>query len=334
MTNRGDNAGVLDRSGPVRPTLFISRCLGFERCRYNAVTIIDPVVELLKPFVDSVTECPEVAIGLGVPRPPIRIVETDERRVLYQPETKRDVTEEMTTFCSDFLSSIGEVDGFLLKYRSPSCGPSQVKIYNSFSPTAGHRKGAGMFAEAVIDRFPGAPVEDEGRLQNFSIRHHFLTRVFTQARLRAAAAEQSMHALVRFHATHKHLLLAYNETKMRSLGRLVANEAHHSLEDVLSEYSAGLSRALAEPARHNTAINVLEHALGYVSDSLTSQERAYFLDTVEQYRSEQVPLSVPSALLRSWALRFDVPYLLDQTFYEPYPATLVRVLDSGKGRPL
>jgi len=128
--------------------------------------------------------------------------------------------------------------------------------------------------------------------------------------------------------------LAYDESEMRSLGHVVANEAHLPTEQVVSKYAAGLTRALAEPPRHTAAINVLQHALGYVSDNLTPQERAYFLETVDQYRSEQLPLSVPSALLRAWSLRLGIRYLLDQTFYEPYPADLVRVLDSGKGRPL
>jgi uncharacterized protein YbgA (DUF1722 family)/uncharacterized protein YbbK (DUF523 family) len=321
-------------SNAIKPRLFISRCLGFDRCRYNGATILDPVVERLKPFVEPLTECPEVAIGLGIPRHPIRLVEQNGRICLFQPETGRDVTKPMADFCERYLSTLQDVDGFLLKYRSPSCGPSQVRIYDGFSPQAGHHKGSGLFAAAVVAHFPGTPLEDEGRLKSFDVRHHYLTRVFTRARFRQAVAEGTMAALIRFHTTHKHLLLAYSETQLRALGRVVANEERHPLPDIFAEYESGLSRAFAKAPRRNSAINVLQHALGYVSDALTPPERRHFLGTLDQYRSRQLPLSVPATLIRSWSLRFGVPYLLEQTFYEPYPAALVDVLDSGKGRPL
>ena len=318
----------------VTPRVLFSRCLGFDNCRYNGVTITDRVTELLKPYVEPVTVCPEVAIGLGVPRPPIRLVEQKDVVTLYQPETDRDVTREMQEFCAEYLSALDPIDGILLKYRSPSCGPNDVKIYNSRDPKAGHRKGRGMFAQAALDAFPDLPLEDEGRLQNFDIRSHFLTKLFSVARLREAQNVGTMGALVQYHASHKLLLMAYNQEALRVMGRLVANEKRAQPEEIFPMYRAELLRALARAPRRTSAINVLQHAFGYVSEQLSKREREHFLETLDRYRASRIPLTAATTLLRSWILRFDVEYLAGQTYFEPYPLGLVEVLDSGKGRAL
>jgi len=314
------------------PRVVISRCLGFDACRYNGQTIRDDVVESIVPFVEPITVCPEVAIGLGVPRKPIRLVEEDGRLLLLQPETGRDVTSEMAAFVTSFLDRLPDVDGFLLKYRSPSCGVSQARIYNSRVPNAGHRKGAGAFGERVVARFGSLAVEDEGRLQNFDIRQHFLTKLFTLARFRTAVSSERTRDLVGFHTRCKFLLMAYNQTAMRRLGRTVANAERLPFEQVVSAYREDLHAALAHPPRRTSAINVLQHGFGYVSDRLTSDEKAFFLQTLERYRHRRVPLSVPTSLVRSWIVRFGVDYLRDQVYFEPFPEELVSVLDSGKGR--
>jgi len=114
----------------------------------------------------------------------------------------------------------------------------------------------------------------------------------------------------------------------------VANAKAIGRSEALDMYESGLSRALSRAPRRTSAINVLQHAFGYVSKNLTAKERAFFLDALEHYRNRQVPLSVPTSLMRSWILRFDVGYLDDQIYFEPYPQDLVEVLDSGKGRAL
>jgi uncharacterized protein YbgA (DUF1722 family)/uncharacterized protein YbbK (DUF523 family) len=318
----------------VVPKVFISHCLGFGRCRYNGQTIVDPFVEMLRPFVEPVTVCPEVEIGLGVPRPPIRLIEEQAEISLIQPETGRDVTNEMTAFAESFLGTLDDVDGFILKYRSPSCGPNQVKVYNSRKPEAGHRKGAGAFGGRIVERFCGFPIEDEGRLHSFDIRQHFLTQLFSLARFRDVVREGTMGSLVAFHSRHKYLLMAYSQSALKRLGRIVANAEHCQAGEVIETYRAGLLPALAKPPRRANSINVLLHVLGHVSDGLKPAEKAFFLDELERYRDQRVCLSAPTSLLRSWIARFEVSYLMDQFYFDPFPETLVEVLDSGKGRKL
>lgn len=316
----------------VTPKVMFSRCLGFERCRYNGQTIIDPVVEHIKTFVDPITACPEMEIGLGVPRPPVRLIGQGDDVRLVQPETDRDVTSQMAEFTDRFLETLTDVDGFILKYRSPSCGQSQVKVYNSSKPGAGHQQGAGAFGGQVVKRFGELAIEDEGRLRNFDIRQHFLTKLFTLARFREISQKPSMRVLVSFHACHKFLLMAYNQAELRAMGRIVANQDRLSVNDVVRDYRKHLVRALGKAPRRTSAINVLMHAFGYVSDKLTSREKAFFLDSLAEYRARHVPLSAPASVIRSWIVRFEVNYLQDQIYLEPFPQELTEVLDSGKGR--
>ncbi len=317
-----------------KPRVIFSRCLGFEHCRYNGNIIQEDAVEHLKPYVEIETVCPEVEIDLGVPRDPIRLVGDPSDPRLVQPTTGLDVTDRMRDYADDRLGQLAAPDGFVLKFGSPSCGPREVKCYVNEKKGAASTKTHGMFGGAVIERFPNAAVEDEGRLKNFDIRQHFLTRLFTQARFRGLRQAASMARLVGFHAQHKLLLMAYNQTRMRALGRIVANPDKQPLDHLLGLYAEGLRVALAKAPRRVSAINVLMHALGYVSDELSSAEKAFFLDSLEQYRNGHVPLSVPTSLMRSWIIRFDVDYLADQAYFEPYPQDLVEVLDSGKGRRL
>jgi uncharacterized protein YbgA (DUF1722 family)/uncharacterized protein YbbK (DUF523 family) len=317
-----------------RPRVAFSRCLGFEHCRYNGNIIQEHAVEQLKPFVEIETICPEVEIGLGVPRDPIRLVGDPAAPRLVQPSTALDVTDRMRVFANQRFGDLGVVDGFILKYGSPSCGPREVKCYVNEKKGAASTKTSGLFGGAVIQRFPECVVEDEGRLKNFDIRQHFLTRLFAQARFRALRQTPSMSGLVAFHSQHKLLLMAYNQTQMRSLGRVVANPDKKPLQALLEAYAQGLGYALGKAPRRVSAINVLMHALGYVSDSLAAAEKAFFLDSLERYRNGHVPLSVPTSLMRAWIIRFNVEYLADQAYFEPYPQELVSVLDSGKGRDL
>jgi len=192
--------------------------------------------------------------------------------------------------------------------------------------------GRGFFGEAVLERFGHLAVEDEARLRNFTLREHFLTRLFALAAFRDVRRQGGMKNLVRFHAENKGLLMAYHQAHLRKLGRVVANHERRPKAAVFADYAAGLAAALARPPRFTSIINVLMHALGYVSERLEAREKAFFLDALEKYRAGQAPLSVATALIQAWALRFDVAYLLEQTFLAPYPEALVEITDSGKGR--
>lgn len=292
--------------------------------------ISDEFAGKLCALAECIPVCPEMEIGLGVPRDPIRIVSEDSGPRLVQPSTGRDITKDMETFANTWLDSLPEIDGFLLKSRSPSCGFKDVKQYSSRGDLMG--KEAGLFARAVMARFPDTVIEDEGRLSNYSIREHFLIRVYTAARFRAVRAANTMHALVEFHAAYKLLLMAYNQTVMRELGRIVANPDRSAPGEIIARYGALLPRAFARAAACPSHINVLMHAFGYFSKHLSGEEKGFFLDSLERFRQKKIPLSVLGGIMQSWIARFREPYLAGQLYFAPYPEELVEITDSGKGR--
>ena len=317
-----------------RPEVVVSKCLGFEACRYNGEKLHDDFVDALGPWVRWRPVCPEVAIGLGVPRDPIRVVEKAGRPRLVQPATGLDCTEAMLDFSTEFLNSLETVDGFLLKSRSPSCGPQDVKIYSSLKPGASSRRGPGIFGGEVSRSFANLAVEHEGRLRNFILRESWLTRLFTLADFRRMAGRVSMGGLVKFHSRHKLLLMAYNQQQLRIMGALVANPEKRPAPDVMAVYGDHLGMALARAPSPGRVINVLMHAMGYFKNQLKAAEKALFLETLDNYRAKKLPLSAAQTLLRSWIARFGSDYLAGQSFLAPYPQELVEISDSGKGRDL
>jgi uncharacterized protein YbgA (DUF1722 family)/uncharacterized protein YbbK (DUF523 family) len=319
-------------TGYPKPKIVISKCIGFDPCRYNGEIVHDKFVARLEPHVEFICVCPEVEIGLGTPRAPVRIVSAGEGFKLIQPASGLDVSRKMREFSRDFLDRLREVDGFILKNRSPSCGFTDVKFYSGPEKGPVIGKTAGFFGGAVLEKYGDCAVEDEGRLRNLSLREHFLTRVFALARFRRLQQAPSMSALVRFQAENKLLLMAYNQTKMRELGRVVANAGGKGIGAALEQYGNLFRGAFLKPPRHASPVNVLMHALGYFKTELSTREKRHFLETLRAYRHGRAPLSSAVSILRSWIVRFDTEYLSSQTFFHPFPEELMALEDSGRGR--
>jgi len=262
-----------------KPVVVVSKCIEFDSCRYNGLMISSDVVQRLIPHVDFRPVCPEVEIGLGIPRDPVRVIKTDERLRLVQPATDKDFTEKMEQFARSFLDDLGEVDGFILKGRSPSCGIKDVKAYSGPSKRMSVSRARGLFADAVINRFPDLAIEEEGRLTNFTIREHFLTKLFALARFRRVKLGKSMKELVRFQTENKYLFTAYSQKELRALGKIVANHEKKPVEQVPEDYEKGLAYVFAKPARDTSHINVLMHLMGHFSGRLSPEERSFFLNT-------------------------------------------------------
>ncbi len=318
----------------VRPTVAVSRCLGFAACRYNAQTIEDDFVRKLGPHVDFHPVCPEVEIGLGVPRFPVRLVGREDSIRMVQPATGNDVTGDMDGFSEKFFSGLGEVDGFILKNRSPSCGPGDVKLYHHADRPDTAGKTSGLFAARVMERFPGAALEDEGRLKNFKLREHFLTRLYALRRLREVIETGKSGDLVAYQASHKFLLMAYSQKHLRVLGRIVANHEKLPFPEQTCRYRETLEEALSRVPRRTSLINVLQHMGGYFSKQSSKREKQFFADTLDLYRDGRIPFSSAAAVVKTWALREENEYLLGQVILAPYPPELIELSDSGRSLDL
>jgi uncharacterized protein YbgA (DUF1722 family)/uncharacterized protein YbbK (DUF523 family) len=314
----------------VKPRVVISKCLGFAHCRYNGLIIADEFVKKLRSYVEFNAVCPEVEIGLGIPRKPVRLVSMKGKLRLIQPATQNDLTEKMNHFTDSFLRELVDVDGFLLKNRSPSCGIKDVKIYPGLAKVASIGRGAGFFGGTISQKFPYSAVEDEGRLRNVRIREHFLTKLFTIARFRCVKDSGSFKELVQFHTENKFLLMAYNQKDLRSLGKIAANPEKNIVSKVMNSYQQHFFNAFSRAPSYRSTINVLTHVMGYFKKDLSHREKTFFLESTQKYRDGVIPLSVITSLLNSWKIRFEEDYLMHQTFFEPYPEELMVQADFEK----
>ena len=246
-----------------KPKVLVSKCLGFCKCRYDGQVINSEFVQALEPYVDFIQVCPEVDIGLGIPRASVKLVLFNGNYELYQTEHDRIVTPEMDKYAHEVLTGIPEIEGAILKGGSPTCGIKNVKKYQSTKKGAHSTKGVGRFAEHVYHFFPDASIEEEGRLTKRGIREHFLLKLFTNLRF-GKIKNSEMKDLVEFHARHKFILMTYSQKELKNLGRIVANHDKLSFAQVIEQYQEHLAIALANPPRINNSINTLMHLLGYL----------------------------------------------------------------------
>jgi uncharacterized protein YbgA (DUF1722 family)/uncharacterized protein YbbK (DUF523 family) len=305
-----------------KPVVVISKCITFLPVRWDNTIIANEFIETLKPYVDFVPVCPELEVGLGVPRSPIRLVSQKGEIRLIQSSTGLDLTEKMRAFADSFLNSLKDVDGFVLKSASPSSGLKNVKIYPSAEKSASIGKGPGFFGDAVLKKYPYLAIEDERRLLNPRIREHFLTKLFALANFRETKNQRSIQALVKYQSDNKYLLTAYNQKQLRILGKIAANQEKKVVDSLLASYETNLYLAYAHQPSVGSNINVMLKIMGYFSSQLTKEEKAFFLKTMGRYKEGKLPLSACKSILRSWIIRFNHEYLSTQTFLEPYPEEL------------
>lgn len=305
-----------------KPIVVVSKCLEFEACRYNGERISSSFIERLKPHVRFRPVCPEVEIGLGTPRDPIRIHLQGERKVLYQPSTRKHLTQDMNAFAEKFLGSLEEVDGFILKAKSPSCAIDDAKVFPSATAGDHVALGAGLFAGAALETFESRAFVDEAGLNEPDALGAFLTKIFALAAFREVKESGRAARLVRYHAESKLLFLAYHQETMREMGRIAANHEKRKLLEVASAYESALFRLLARTPSRASYVNALAHALGHLSEKISASDKARFLATLEEYREGKIPLDAPLDMLREWTARLGSEYLEKQTIFEPYPGVL------------
>jgi uncharacterized protein YbgA (DUF1722 family)/uncharacterized protein YbbK (DUF523 family) len=308
---------------PVR--LGISSCLLGNPVRFDGGHKRDRfATDLLDQFVEWVPVCPEVEVGMGTPRPALRLLEDGEGVRMVEIKSGRDHTQPMQTYASRRVRALRELAlcGYILKKDSPSCGMTRVKIYAGKG--AARRDGQGLYASALMEAFPNLPVEDEGRLNDPKLRDNFIERVFAYRRLanlfrgRWTAAQ-----VVEFHTAHKLQLMAHSTVAYRELGRLVAAPKRLPRPLFRQEYETGFMAALSHLASRGRNANVLQHAAGHLKKELDSPARTELSELIHDYRNGLVPLIVPITLIRHHVNQLKIGYLEGQMFLEPHPKELM-----------
>ncbi len=312
--------------GPIR--IGVSSCLLGEQVRFDGGhKRSDFLTDTLGRFVEFVPVCPEMEIGLGVPRESIRLVRDsngDSAIRLVGNKTGLDHTGKMNAYAERRTTALGREDlsGYVLKKDSPSCGMERVRVYGASGMAT--RDGAGLFASALMQRYPSLPVEEEGRLNDPHLRENFVERVFAYRRLTSFfSARWTLGGLVQFHTVHKLVLMAHSPKAYSELGRFVANAKHLGREEVRDDYEPAFMDALKQLATTARHTNVLQHMLGYLREHLDATARSEMVSLIDDYRHGLVPLIVPITLFRHYVREFDISYLRGQVYLEPHPKELM-----------
>ncbi len=306
-----------------RPLLAISSCLLGENVRYDGAHKKDHwLIRELGRYVDYRAICPEVAIGLGVPRQPIRLLKINEDiRAVGVSDATLDVTEALQNYAFDTVPSLGDISAYVFKSKSPSCGVFRVKQYHPNGMATA--KGAGVYAEVIGQQMPDLPMEEEGRLCDPVLRENFVSRLFTYHRWQRLLMDDLHSAsLIDFHMRHKYLLMAHSQAAYQRLGRLLSNLKGQDLRQVAKAYQSELMSALNRKVSRARHANVLQHLQGYLKKAIKAGDKVEIADNIAAYHRGELPLVVPIKLLAHYFRCYPNDYIAAQAYLQPYPDAL------------
>ncbi|MBD3422265.1 MAG: DUF1722 domain-containing protein [Chitinivibrionales bacterium] len=303
----------------------ISSCLLGEKVRYDGGHKRERyLTDVLGKYVTWVPVCPEHECGLSIPRESMRLVRTENGIRLVTTRTKKDHTDKMTSWAGKRIRKLQTEDlcGFIFKTKSPSSAMKDAKVYSAKGGMA-EKKMAGLFAGMVMDKMPYLPCEDEGRLNDDTLRENFIERVFVFARWKDAT-KNSITAvkLIDFHSDHKLTLMSHSPARLKELGKIVASIDKKMVPTKGDEYLRVLMDAMATKSSVRKHTNVLYHIMGYFKKVLTKEEKQELGETIENYHNHLVPLIVPVTLLNHYTRKYGVDYLQRQVYLHPHPAEL------------
>jgi len=283
------------------------------------------ITDTLSDFFELQPFCPEVSIGLGIPREPIRIVlegpvDNAVSRVVGTKDSSKDYTEALRRCAEGQQHWVKDLCGYIFKKDSPSCGMERVKAYLNGQPT---RKGTGLYAAQLMKNNPLIPCEEEGRLNDDRLRENFIERVYVLNRWKELQLNGlSPKALVDFHSRHKFIIMSHSQKAYRELGRLMADIPKQDLERFAENYIIQLMAALKRPATRKNHINVLQHLQGYLKPHLDTEDKQEMLQAIEYCRVKKGPLTIPRTLLRHHFRKYPNDYISRSHYLHPYPDEL------------
>lgn len=303
----------------------ISGCLTGMKVRFDGQGLRPQLInELFSEFFDYVTFCPEVEMGMSIPRETIRLEKQEEEVRLVAPKSNTDHTDGMKTFADNKVAALAELDisGYIVKRGSPSCGFERIKIYNKDKIPA--MNGVGMFTEKLIERFPLLPIEDEGRLNDIRLREHWVERVYAYERLKAfLRLKPSRGDIVKFHTNSKMQLMAHHPVKYRQLGKDVAEQHKQVTDEFLVHYENSYMEIMKHQASVKKHADVLYHLMGFFKKDIDSSEKQELVEVIEKYRTGMIPLVTPLTLINHYIKKYPVQWVCDQTYLTPYPEELL-----------
>ncbi|TMO64992.1 YbgA family protein [Pseudoalteromonas aurantia] len=302
----------------------ISACLAGDKVRFDTGhKRSNFCMDELGNYVEYKKFCPEVAVGMSIPRATIRQVRVGDTIKVCRPDGSGEVGEKLTEYGKTVAhEQAKELSGFVFCAKSPSCGMERVKVYNE-AGTGNSSEGVGFFAAQVMKHNPNLPCEENGRLSDPHLRENFVTRVYVYKHWQELNLDcVGVHELTQFHAQHKYLLMSHNYESYKALGKLLGHAAGRDLDEVKEEYIGGLMKGLSRPASRKNQANTLSHLQGYFKNFLSKVEKREMCEAIDHYRAGIVPLYVPLTLIKHHLTVHGNEYLAKQVYFNPYPNEL------------
>ena len=300
----------------------ISACLMGEKVRFDASNKPSKFcINELSQHASFKSFCPEVAIGLPIPRATIRQIKQNDVISVSRPDGSGEVTEALAAYGKKVASITKHLSGYIFCAKSPSCGMERVKVY---SPEGNSLKsnGIGVFANEIMKANPLLPCEENGRLNDALIRENFIARVYAYKHWqKLTESGLSKHKLASFHSQYKYTVMSHDLVAYKQLGQLLAR-ADMPLFEMAEQYISGLMQALKTLATRKKHANTLAHIQGYFSKHLKVSERQELTQQIHNYREGLVPLLAPLTLIKHYLLQYPKDYLANQAYLSPYPEQL------------
>ena len=300
----------------------ISACLIGQKVRFDSSNKPSRFcIDELGEHVEYESFCPEVAIGLPIPRPTIRLIKKDDLITVARPDGSGDVTEALHAYGKKVAEMTKHLSGYVFCAKSPSCGMERVKVY---SPEGNSltSEGIGAFAKEIMEGNPLLPCEENGRLNDMHIRENFVARIYAYKHWQnISATGLTKHKLTTFHSHYKYTVMSHNLVAYKKLGQLLA-DVDLPLAEKASQYISGLMEALKIPATRKNHVNTLTHIQGYFSKHLVAAQRKELCEQIDGYRLGLLPLIAPLTLINHYLMQYPKDYLKGQSYLSPYPDEL------------
>ncbi len=302
----------------------VSACVIGEKVRFDSGHKINNfLTKDFSEYVRFVAVCPEVGIGLPVPRPTIRLISNEERVALVESKNP-DV--EYTTRMMDYSENKVEqlipenLCGYVVCAKSPTCGMERVKVYKKNSAD---KNGIGLYTKVLMEKMPWLPVEEDGRLLDQVLKENFIARVYALHDFyQSMGGKPTPGKIVQFHSRYKLSLMAHHPQSYREIGRLVANIKHYDSEAFYIQYRNQFMNALKNRASRKNTTNVLMHLQGYFKRDLDPAQKRELADIILEYRQGLLPLLAPLTLIKHYLKAYPDQYIKTQRFLDPYPQEL------------
>lgn len=314
----------------------VSSCLLGESIRWDGAHKRDALIAgTIAPKFNLLPICPEMGIGMGTPRPPIKLMRLEDvTRALVEGNTEQDVTENLKNYVHDIRHNLADLSGFIVKSDSPSCGLNTLKVFRQKGGGPPWKDGKGIFSSALKNLLPWLPMQDETRLGESEPRAHFFDRVYALNRWQKMARDRlTLEKLKFFHETHRIKVLVRSNDDFRKLERILnAAPSDHNpdaLSAIAEEYIGAFMDILESMPGRKQHANMLLYLTSLLKNNISLSDKTVLKRMIDLYSKGELPRLAPVVLLSHHFRHHPHPFAENQIYLQTTEKS--RWLDFGGG---